>query len=113
MTDYQKQERRANRELGTVVVLERLRDAIPSAFKAARVVGRWVWLEFASKPDTDVRAAIGLLGFHWNRKREAWQHPCGFFMPHSPGDPRDKYGVVQADEVLADARKAVRPDATI
>jgi hypothetical protein len=105
MTDYEKRERKANRNRGTRWVLEQLRD-IPAAFEAARIVGRWVWLEFDAKPESSVRSAIGLLGFHWNRKREAWQHPCGFFMHHSPGDPREKYGVVRADEVLAEAGKA-------
>ena len=107
MTDYQKQERKANRQMSTAHVLEHLRADAPAAFDAARVVGRWVWLEFSDKPSEPVRTAIKALGFHWNRQREAWQHPCGFFMHHSPGDPRDKYGVVRADEVLANELKAV------
>ena len=105
MREYQNRERKANRSLSTMQVLEHLQADAPAAFDAARIVGRWVWLEFASKPNETIRAAIKELGFHWNRKRAAWQHPCGFFTHHSPGDPREKYGMVRADEVLAGEQK--------
>ena len=38
-----------------------------------------------------VTAALSELGFHWNRKRQLWQHPCGQFVTGSRRDPRDKY----------------------
>lgn len=94
----------ANRSLGTTEVLERLRSDIPGAFEAARVVGHWIWLEFTAKPSADIRTAIKALGFHWNRQREAWQHPCGFFSRRSPGNPKWKYGVVDAAAVLEEVR---------
>jgi hypothetical protein len=33
------------------------------------------------------------LGFHWNQRRNVWQHPCGMFDPlgSHPTDPRAKY----------------------
>ena len=103
MTEYERKERKANRSIGTLDLLARLKSDIPAAFAAARMVGRWVWLEFDAKPADAVRAAIKALGFHWNRKREAWQHPCGFFCKHSPGDPRAKYGSVRAADLQESA----------
>jgi hypothetical protein len=37
--------------------------------------------------------AITPLGFHWNKRRGVWQHPCGSFDPlgSHPTDPRAKY----------------------
>lgn len=104
MSAYRKKSRKANpnRVLGTMDVLHRLQDGCPIAFDAARVVGRWVWLEFESKPADSVRAFVGELGFHWNRQRQAWQHPCGMFCTRSPGEPRFKYGQVPASAMLAD-----------
>lgn len=107
MSEYERKERNANRRIGTLDLLARLKADIPAAFAAARVVGRWVWLEFDTKPAAAVRAAIKGLGFHWNRDREAWQHPCGWFSKRGPGDPRAKYGEVRAADVLDDAVEAV------
>lgn len=88
--------RNPNRTLGTMDVLARLKADAPAAFDAARVVGVWVWCEFDAKPDAGTRSVLKALGFHWNRDRVAWQHPCGRFMHHSPGDPREKYGSIPA-----------------
>lgn len=60
----------------------------------ARLVGRWIWVEFTQKPGERVRRVLKCLGFRWNRKRSAWQHSCGVRSVHSPGDPRFKYGAV-------------------
>ena len=87
--------RNPNRDLGTHAVLLALRDT-PEAFAAARVVGHWVWCEFRERPGPDVLAALKELGFHWNKRREAWQHPCGRFSRSAPGDPRARYGSVPA-----------------
>jgi hypothetical protein len=39
------------------------------------------------------------LGFHWNNKRQSWQHPCGLFRDQSVTfDPRKKYGSYFAAE---------------
>jgi hypothetical protein len=57
------------------------------------LVGSWVWLTTAGKiPAKEVREKLGEIGFHWNRKRATWQHPCGILSRHSKGDPRDNYG---------------------
>jgi hypothetical protein len=84
------------RSLGTLKVLELLKSQAPMAWEHAQVVGKWVWLEFDSPPEQPIREQLKALGFHWNRKRKAWQHPCGAFSMHGTGDPRFKYGTVPA-----------------
>ena len=32
-------------------------------------------------------------GFHWNQRRQVWQHPCGVRAVRSGGDPRSYYQV--------------------
>ncbi|HXT10720.1 MAG TPA: hypothetical protein VN873_04090 [Candidatus Angelobacter sp.] len=78
-----------NRQLGTERVLELLRMKFPRQYEAAEVVGRWVWLDASAKT-----RELWMLGFHWNKRRSLWQHPCGAFAPFSThtGDPRNKYG---------------------
>lgn len=74
----------------------------------AEVVGKWVWVEFEAKPGIDIIAGLKAAGFHWNRKRECWQHPCGHHSLHSPADSwylKSKYGAhhvaAPADETVA------------
>lgn len=102
MTEEEKAARREARVRPTVVVLHDLKDNAPLAWEHARIVGRWVWIEFPSKPDADTLAHVKAAGFHWNKKRRAWQHPCGHFSLASAGDPRFRYGSVPAGELLAD-----------
>lgn len=94
--------RRQARCMGTLDVLARLRAESPEAFAAARVVGRWVWCEFTAKPSAACRTVLSDLGFYWNRKRGAWQHPCGRFSKRAPYDPRLKYGQTSASLLLVD-----------
>ncbi len=64
----------------------------------AAIVGAWVWVTFADKPDTATRDALKTAGFHWNRKRGCWQHACGVKRRYSPGtDPRRTYGSIPVD----------------
>ena len=49
-----------------------------------------------------ITAALSQFGFHWNGKRQVWQHPCGPASEGSPDDPRAKYGTIHA----ADAQPA-------
>ena len=35
----------------------------------ARVVGRWVWVEFENKPEAEIRQALKDFGFRWSRRR--------------------------------------------
>ena len=54
----------------------------------AEVVGKWVWVTFKEQPAAEVRQQLAQLGFHWNRERQSWQHPCGKFSLRSEADPQ-------------------------
>lgn len=81
-----------NRMLPTPKLLAELAQALPELYQAVLVVGRWVWVQFDSVPAVGVRQQLAQLGFHWNRNRKAWQHPCGLLSLGSCGDPRLRYG---------------------
>lgn len=63
------------------------------ALSAAYEVGEWIWIQFEKKPAADVLEIIKALGFHWNKTRKAWQHPCGVHCRRSEDDPTEKYSV--------------------
>ena len=85
--------RNANRNLNTEKLLALLRRETPKFFELAEVVGKWVWIQFDGKQPPTVTAVLSELGFHWNNKRQSWQHPCGLFRDQSVRfDPRRKYG---------------------
>ena len=90
--------RQANRELPTERVLELLKSALPIAFERAEIVGKWIWVAFTDKQPQSLTAQLSQLGFHWNNRRQVWQHPCGVFKGE-PVDPRSKYQTVSAMEV--------------
>ena len=83
--------RRANRELETERVLALLQKEAPRFYEIAEVIGKWVWIQFKEKQPREVTASLAEFGFHWNNKRQAWQHPCGQFTSGSPNEPREKY----------------------
>jgi hypothetical protein len=80
-----------NRALSTAQVLDMLQKQEPRFWELAEVVGQWVWIQFDEKQPQQITAALSQFGFHWNRKRQTWQHPCGQFTTGSRRDPRDKY----------------------
>jgi hypothetical protein len=85
--------RNANRVLNTEALLALLRKETPNFFELAEVVGKWVWIQFGEKQPPTVTSVLSEFGFHWNRKRQSWQHPCGLFRDQrAPFDPRQKYG---------------------
>ena len=85
--------RRNNRALPTAKVLEVLQGEAPSFWQKAEVVGKWIWIQFKEKQSREVTAVLSQLGFHWNNKRQAWQHPCGNFTQKPASyDPRERYG---------------------
>ena len=95
--DFEK--RRANRSLNTDALLSVLHRDAPRFFKRAEVVGKWVWIQFDRKQPGKVTAVLSQLGFHWNRTRQTWQHPCGLFRDGSTRkDPRAKYGSYFANQ---------------
>ena len=85
--------RKANRSLDTEKLLALLKSKTPKLFELAEVVGKWVWSEFTEKQPAAITCVLAQLGFHWNKMRQAWQHPCGMFRDRSVKfDPRRKYG---------------------
>jgi hypothetical protein len=65
----------------------------------ARVVGKWVWILFESKPSASIRQSLKDFGFHWSNRRGQWSHSCGH--PTKPARsyrPWDKYKTVSLDE---------------
>ncbi len=94
-------QRKANRELPTEQVLDLLQRRLRRAYELAEVVGQWVWVAFAEPQDQQTTAELSQLGFHWNSRRQVWQHPCGVFKGE-PVDPRAKYQAFHpADHVAA------------
>ena len=81
----------ANRMLGTGQLLSKLRTEAPRFYDMAEVVGAWVWIQFGERQPSTVTAELSELGFHWNKRRACWQHPCGKFTEGTDKDPRDKY----------------------
>ena len=92
--------RRINRALRTESLLTLLRVETPRCYDFAEVVGRWVWIQFESKQPKEVTRILSELGFHWNKARKAWQHPCGLFRDEAATyDPRQRYGSYFAADV--------------
>jgi hypothetical protein len=94
--------RKKNRTLPTPKVLELLKASNAGLFNLAEVVGKWVWVAFRETPAPELRQILAQLGFHWNRERQAWQHPCGAFRLRGFQDPHEKY----ASYFPADSRAA-------
>lgn len=88
-----------NRSRDTLTVLTELKNDLPDVWEIAKVVGRWVWVEFPMKPSADVREKLCDMGFIWNRKRAAWQHACGVFRHHANHNPQFTYSVIDAPEL--------------
>jgi hypothetical protein len=84
-------QRMKNRTLPTPKVLNLLHAQLPAAYRLAEVVGKWVWVTFKETPAAEIRQQLAQLGFHWNRTRQAWQHPCGQYRLSSAYDPHEKY----------------------
>jgi hypothetical protein len=82
--------RQSNRRLHTERVIALLRKE--KFFALAEVVGKWVWIRFEDKQPVEVTSVLAQLGFHWNNRRQVWQHPCGTPTKGDGFDPRRKYG---------------------
>ena len=93
--------RKKNRTLPTEKVLNLLLNGSPELYRLAEVVGKWVWVTFKEQPAAEIRQQLAQLGFHWNRERQAWQHPCGQFRLSSASDPHEKYTSYHPADVRA------------
>jgi hypothetical protein len=89
--------RNQNRNLPTRQLLDLMQATAPALYAIAQIVGKWVWVQFPDRQAPEVTAVLAQLGFHWNNKRQVWQHPCGpVTVDASPDDPRTKYGAEPA-----------------
>ena len=68
-----------------------------------RIVGLWIWVDFASKPAVAVRDMLKSEGFRWNRKRGCWQFACILTAqsPHGRDYIENKYGVEEVEVAIA------------
>jgi hypothetical protein len=64
----------------------------------AEIVGRWVWVEFDTKPSSELRQAMKDFGFRWSKRRGRWAHNCGHYSRPGQRDPRFTYGHISLDE---------------
>ena len=96
--------RKKNRTLPTEKVLNLLLNGSPELYRLAEVVGKWVWVTFKEQPAAEIRQQLAQLGFHWNRERQAWQHPCGQFRLSSASDPREKYSTYHPAHIRRSAK---------
>jgi hypothetical protein len=86
--------RNANRQLTTDAVLNLLEQEAPLLFRMAQIVGQWVWIQFPEKQPKEITSLLSQIGFHWNRSRQVWQHPCGIGCDRAADyDPRTRYGI--------------------
>ena len=97
--------RKQNRTLPTPKVLTLLHQQSPTAYRLAEVVGKWIWVTFKEQPAAEIRQQLAQLGFHWNRERQAWQHPCGQFSLSSATDPHEKYSSYHPARVKRSTKK--------
>ena len=84
--------RRRNRSLPTDRLLAMLQKEAPRFWELAEVVGKWVWIQFGEQQPPQITAELSQLGFHWNNRRQVWQHPCGIVTDGVNYDPRRRYG---------------------
>ncbi len=74
----------------------------------ARVVGKWVWIKFKSKPSAEIRQSLKDMGFRWSKRRGQWCHNCG--LPTRPArnyKPWDRYKTISIDEAYVNAGMGV------
>jgi hypothetical protein len=81
-----------NRSLPTGKLLDLLYKETPHFWELAEVVGKWVWIQFDNKQPSEITTVLSQLGFHWNNRRQVWQHPCGQPVNRANFDPRRCYG---------------------
>ena len=75
------------------------RVAVQAPGARVRIIGLWIWVDFASKPAMEVRDMLKSEGFRWNRKRECWQF-AGIRTtqsPHGRDYIENKYGVHEVE----------------
>ncbi|MCX6644997.1 MAG: hypothetical protein NTY09_01355 [bacterium] len=74
----------------------------------ADVVGRWVWIRFDEKPDTETRELLKSVGFRWVKIRGQWAHNCGYHSRRGKGNPRWKYGSIPVSALTQDDLRVLK-----
>ncbi len=71
----------------------------------ARVVGRWVWLKFPSKPKSHILESLKEIGFRWSKRRGQWAHNCNHpSLPAKDYAPWDRYPTKSLEEAFPTSR---------
>ena len=80
-----------HRSLELPQVLTLLRQHVARQWWSTEVVGLWVWVYQSPGLRQTERSALFELWFHWNPRRQAWQHPCGVLTPGATSGPLPRY----------------------
>ena len=99
MTKEQKQNWIEQRKRPQAEILLAIKTTLPAVWPAVAVVGKWIWVQFQKKPEAAILEGLKGLGFSWSSRRGCWQHPCGSWSGGKKGDPRERYGMVRAEEL--------------
>ena len=80
-----------HRSLELAQVLAMVRQHVGRQWWSTEVVGSWVWVYQSPGLRQAERSALFELGFHWNPRRQAWQHPCGVLTPPAATGPLGRH----------------------
>jgi hypothetical protein len=80
-----------HRSLELARVLAMVRQHVGRQWWSTEVVGSWVWVHQSPGLRQVERSALFELGFHWNPRRQVWQHPCGLLTPPAADGPLRRY----------------------
>ena len=71
----------------------------------ARVVGKWVWIKYPSKPRQSILDELKEFGFRWSKRRKQWAHNCGHpSLPARDYAPWDRYPTRALEEAFPSSR---------
>lgn len=80
-----------HRSLELAQVLAMVRQHVGRQWWSTEVVGSWVWVYQSRSLSQAERSTLFELGFHWNPRRQVWQHPCGVLTPPAAVGPLARY----------------------
>ncbi len=89
-----------HRSLELAQVLAMVRQHVARQWWSTEVVGSWVWVYQSPGLRQSERSALFELGFHWNPRRQVWQHPCGVPTPGAAASPLARHFPAQQTEAV-------------
>src|SRR2546428_4373239 len=92
-----------HRSLDLSQVLALVREHLARHWWSTEVVGSWVWVYQSRFLSQAERSALFELRFHWNPRRQVWQHPCAVLRPGAPAGPLPRYIPAQQESQSAQA----------